>query len=383
MSDTGDRRSDLEREFSQVIAVPSQLSSPRGPSPATITALVTPPEKPGRRKRLAAWFRSIREDRGIKRDRRRIKRAAARFDRKRTRKDTRVERHRPQHRRRDLPRILRIPRMIALLVLAGVLTLTLVTSIAESWRDLYEWGIHHSLSPLWANGVPLMVDTFIVGGEAALLVMAIDGRKSWHVTTRAWAVFVFGLSLSLVGNIGHLIHASISTRGTSALPPLAAAISLSIVLAVIKLIAADYDTEPAAEPVVQPEPEPAPAPSDTRTLVPQMAHVGQTGPVAQPVAQTVAHRGAPEPTGPKEDQRPRNGASRATAGRRPAVVADDAMRHRARQYLAQLRRDGLPFPSDRSLAKTHFNHPDGEGAGNRRAAQAALAEFTQPEGATA
>ena len=318
-----------------------------------------------------------------------------------TRKRQRTERHdariakrkarktpQPPGRRRDLPRILRAPRMLALLVLSGCLVLTLVTSIAESWRDLYEWGRNHALSQFWANGVPLMVDTFIVVGEAALLVMAIDGIRNWKLSARAWAVFLFGLSISLVGNVGHLRHANISTRGTSALPPLAAAISLSIALGMVKMIASYYDKDhpvqpapvspallteipvvPPAAPVAPPEPEPI-VDRGTSILVPEVEHPDK---VAHPVAQD----GASGPVAPKVVHRPINGATRPTPGR--GVEPDEEVYQEARRYLAQLRRDRVKFPSDRKFAESHFNPSGEKGKGNRRAAARVLAEFAPKE----
>jgi hypothetical protein len=370
-----------------------------------VTPEITPFGSPKRALHLPPWHiplawrpnEYIRATRKRQREEKRDARIDARKDRKAAKRASR-----PQAQgRRELPRILRAPRMLALLVLSGCLVLTLVTSIAESWRDLYEWGRNHALSPFWANGVPLMVDTFIVVGEAALLVMAIDGIRNWTLSARAWAVFLFGLSVSLVGNVGHLRHANISTRGTSALPPLAAAISLSIALGMVKMIASYYDREPEVPAgqwhPARPEPAPAPvpaapaappepdAPSDlwsaevlasmdhrpTSILVPPVAHEDK-------VAHPVAHDGAPDPDGPNVAHRPVNGASRTSgASRSTRVVATDDMVQAARQYLARLRRDHEQFPSDRKLAESHFN-PSGEpGKGNRRAAQRVLAEYRE------
>lgn len=370
MSEDRDGRSDLGSASSQVIELSSHLGPASGPSPGGVTHEITPRHSPKKRLHLPPWHIPV----AWKRDEH--KRAETRESRAARKAEKKAAKPQPPARRRELPRILRAPRMLALLVLSACLVLTLVTSIAESWRDLYEWGRNHALSPFWANGVPLMVDTFIVVGEAALLVMAIDGIRNWKLSARAWAVFLFGLSISLVGNVGHLRHANISTRGTSALPPLAAAISLSIALGMVKMIASYYDRElvaqpQAPEPVAQPVAPHAPALNLDHLasiLVPPVAHQDK---VAHPVAQD----GAPAPVAPKVARRTVNGATRPAPGR--GVEPEPEVYHSAREHLGQLRHDGVTFPSVRKFAESHFNPTGESGKGNRRAAQRTLDEFRE------
>jgi hypothetical protein len=264
--------------------------------------------------------------------------------------------------RRDLPTIIAVPVFIAQLLMATCITLATVASIVVSWRDLYEWGLNHRWGG-YAVAVPLMVDTFIVIGEMALFILISlgftwKGHKKIYIG--AAFSFLFGLGLSVYGNVGHLVYADVSTRGGFALPPVGAALGLAIGLGVLKLIAAEYDSAPVPDAPVAPPAAPAVDHSGTSILVPLVA---QQDKAVHPV-----DHGA---DGPNMDQRPVNGASRA-----PRVKATEEMDHEARKHLAQLRREGKPLPKDRALAKSHYC-PTGEGAGNRRAARRVLDEFRE------
>jgi hypothetical protein len=300
--------------------------------------------------------------------------------------------NRPVAGRRDLPWILRAPRMMFLVLSGAMVFVITIVGMVESWRNLYEWGLAHHWGA-YAVGVPVLVDFFILTSEMLLFVLIVDGRYglfSWFTKVYLWFMFLFGLGLSLAGNVDHLRHVDIPSRIGFALPPLASAMGMASILMVLKMIAEDYEqpgqtpalaapapvqAAPAAPPEpVRPEPvalvHPAPEVSqDARILVPPVAH-------HDPVAHPVAHDGAPGPVAPKVIQRPVNGATRPAPGR--GVPPTDEAIHAARQYLAQLRRDGIRFPSDRRLAASHF--PSGEpGKGNRRAAQRVLEEFNPKE----
>jgi hypothetical protein len=347
MSDQRDGRSDLVPAFSQVTALPSHLGPPLEPTSHGVTQLVTPPdpEKKSRHFRRphipASWKREARRQK----KRRRIVPAG----------------------RRDLPPIIAVPVFIAQILMAAGITLATVASIVVSWRDLYEWGINHRYGG-YAVAVPLMVDTFIVIGEMALFILVSLGF-TWkeHKSIYAGAAFsfLFGLTLSVYGNVGHLVHADATTRGGFALPPAGAALGLAIGLAVLKLIAAGYDNAPAS---ASPDGPPAGLVTDqdhASILVPLVAHQDK---VAHPVAHPADH-GA---DGPKTGHRPVNGASRA-----PRVRPDEAMVQAARQHLALLRRKREPWPSDRKLAESHFNPSGKPGKGNRRAARRVLDEYRE------
>jgi hypothetical protein len=139
--------------------------------------------------------------------------------------------------------ILRTPRSVALALIAVLVGAASLTSFAESYRALYLWAAHHGLHGPWAAIWPLQVDVFIAVGELALFVALAD---SWPPRSRtaAWAVTLAGLAVSVAGNIGHVGHASLATRGTAAIPPLAAACALAVGLGVLKRVVAAHHAAP-------------------------------------------------------------------------------------------------------------------------------------------
>jgi hypothetical protein len=377
MSEHRDGGSDLRPTFSLATASSSHLGPDLEPRSMGVTHEVTPPEPPEEHWR---WGKDARTERKRIRQARRVPRVK---DEKPIRKKI------APAGRRELPPIIAVPVFIAQILMAAGITLATVASIVVSWRDLYEWGINHRYGG-YAVAVPLMVDTFIVIGEMSLFILVSLGF-TWKEHKRIYLgsafSFGFGLTLSVYGNVGHLVTADATTRGGFALPPVGAALGLAIGLGVLKLIAAEYDdpdadllpAAPVAAPAPGPVPEPpaapvaphAPAPIvdlGTSILVPPVEHPDK---VAHPVAQD----GAPAPVAPKVVHRPVNGATRPTPGRgvRSAPEAD----HAAREHLARLRRDREPFPSDRKLAEKYFNPSGEKGKGNRRAAARVLAEFTK------
>jgi hypothetical protein len=154
------------------------------------------------------------------------------------------------------PRMLRLPRRLALAVIAAVITAASVTSFAESYRGLFLWAAHHQL-PIdpWAAVWPLQVDAFIAVGELTLFVALVDG---WKARTRvaAWLVTLAGLAVSVAGNVGHVIpdgHNVLLDRGTASVPPIAAAAALAVGLGVLKRIAEEHYGQAAELPPVEVE----------------------------------------------------------------------------------------------------------------------------------
>jgi hypothetical protein len=133
--------------------------------------------------------------------------------------------------------VLKNARTAALWVIAVLVTLATATSFGESYRGLYLWDTHHGLSGLWAYLGPLMVDTFVAVGEAALFVSMTD---RWEKRDRlgAWTVTLVGLVVSVAGNVGHVTSAGLADRLTAAVPPLAAASALAVGLGVLKRVVA-------------------------------------------------------------------------------------------------------------------------------------------------
>jgi hypothetical protein len=117
-------------------------------------------------------------------------------------------------------------------VLVGAASLT---SFAESYRGLYDWSHEHGLAGAWAAIWPLQVDVFIAVGELALFVALVD---TWERRSciGAWTVTLAGLSVSVAGNVGHVLGHSATGRLTAAVPPLAAAAALAVGLGVLKRV---------------------------------------------------------------------------------------------------------------------------------------------------
>lgn len=130
---------------------------------------------------------------------------------------------------------LRVPRAVALWAIAALVAASSLVSFGESYRGLYLWAHGHGLAGLWAAVFPLMVDCFIAVGELALFVAMIG---QWERVIYWWGVTGLGLVVSVLGNVGHVTSDLISYRVTAAVPPLAAAASLTVGLGVLKRIRA-------------------------------------------------------------------------------------------------------------------------------------------------
>lgn len=120
---------------------------------------------------------------------------------------------------------------LALIVILNVLA-TLV-AFEESYAGLYQWAKHHTISGFNAGVWPLMIDTILVCGEAALFYAHHAG---WHWKSRlwAWTVTLVTLGVSVATNTGHVETTDWLSRVTAALPPAALAFCLTVGLGVMK-----------------------------------------------------------------------------------------------------------------------------------------------------
>jgi lysylphosphatidylglycerol synthetase-like protein (DUF2156 family) len=159
------------------------------------------------------------------------------------------KRQRAEAPRQPAPRapagVLAAARHAALWAITVVITAASGASFAESYRGLWLWARHHGLSGFWAAAFPLQVDAFIVVGELVLLVAMID-RWSWRERAGAWLVALLGLAVSVAGNIGHVAARDVQSRGTAAIPPVAAFAALWLGLAVLKRVLARHAAQDAA-----------------------------------------------------------------------------------------------------------------------------------------
>jgi lysylphosphatidylglycerol synthetase-like protein (DUF2156 family) len=90
---------------------------------------------------------------------------------------------------------------------------------------------------------------FIIVGELVLLVAMID-RWGWRERLGAWAVALLGLAVSVAGNIGHIAAHDAQSRGTAAIPPVAAFAALWLGLTVLKRVIARHAPQDQAPDVV-------------------------------------------------------------------------------------------------------------------------------------
>ena len=131
--------------------------------------------------------------------------------------------------------VLRGFRGAALCVIATLIIAADAAAFAESYRGLFEWATHHGLSGFWAAAFPLQVDTFIAVGELALFIAMVD---QWSRRERcgAWAVALLGVAVSVCGNVGHVAAHDLQSRGTAAVPPLAAFAAMWVGLGILKRV---------------------------------------------------------------------------------------------------------------------------------------------------
>lgn len=122
-------------------------------------------------------------------------------------------------------------------------------AFSESYRGLYDWAQHHGFGGFWAAAFPLQVDLFIAVGELVLLVAMLD-RWSRRERAGAWLVALAGLAVSVAGNVGHSAAHDLQSRGTAAVPPLAAFGALWLGLSVLKRVVKRRRERPAEAPAV-------------------------------------------------------------------------------------------------------------------------------------
>jgi hypothetical protein len=134
-----------------------------------------------------------------------------------------------------LPGTLRAFRVTALWAIAVLILAASAAAFAESYQGLYEWARHHGKTGIWATLYPLQIDVFIAVPELVLFVAMLDQWKHRH-KAGAWVLAVVGLSVSVAGNIGHVIHPDLQSRATAAVPPLAAFAALWLGFTVVKRI---------------------------------------------------------------------------------------------------------------------------------------------------
>jgi hypothetical protein len=146
-------------------------------------------------------------------------------------------------------------RSAALTTISFIITAADRAAFAESYRGLWVWARHHGLSGFWAAAFPLQVDTFIVVGELALLVATMIDQWERRHKAGAWAVTLLGLAASVAGNIGHVAADDLQSRGTAAVPPVAAFAAMWVGLSVLKRVIARADeTVPSDDEFVPEEP---------------------------------------------------------------------------------------------------------------------------------
>lgn len=149
----------------------------------------------------------------------------------------------------ELAGTLRVFRAAALWGIAVLIITAAGAAFAESYRGLFEWAEHHGLAGFWAAAFPLQVDVFMAVGELVLFIAMIDHWRR-RDQAGAWAVALLGLGASVAGNVGHVAVHDLQSRGTAAVPPLAAFAALWLGLGVLKrVIARRAETAPAAVPV--------------------------------------------------------------------------------------------------------------------------------------
>lgn len=133
--------------------------------------------------------------------------------------------------------VLRSFRHAALWAVAVLITAATGAAFAEWYQGLYEWARHHGKTGVWATLYPLQIDVFIAVPELVLFIAMVDGWKR-RSQIGAWTLALIGLAVSVAGNIGHETVSDLQSRGTAAVPPLAAFAALWLGFGVIKRVIA-------------------------------------------------------------------------------------------------------------------------------------------------
>lgn len=130
---------------------------------------------------------------------------------------------------------LRAFRAVALWGISVLILTAAGSAFAESYRGLWLWAGHHGLAGVWSAAFPLQVDLFVAVGELVLFI-AVTDRWEWRDRLGAWSVALLGLAVSVAGNVGHVAAHDLQSRGTAAVPPLAAFAALWLGLGVLKRV---------------------------------------------------------------------------------------------------------------------------------------------------
>jgi Protein of unknown function (DUF2637) len=124
-------------------------------------------------------------------------------------------------------------RSIAAVIVAVSAFITIAAAFGESFHGLYVWASLHELTGGAAWAFPLIIDTFIITGEAALY---IAGRDTWDWRGKfwPWVSVLGGLTISVLFNTGRVHTLDWTTHFTDAIPPAAATAALMVGLVVLK-----------------------------------------------------------------------------------------------------------------------------------------------------
>lgn len=170
----------------------------------------------------------------------------------------------PEQRETAAPRPARLPaiaRALGVTIMGVAVLIVTADGFAQSYAGLYRWALEHGLAGWHAQSFPLLVDSFVLVGEIALFLLAIDGYRFTRSAT-SWLDLLLpagsaggGWLVSLAFNVGH-VGGGLSVRITAAVPPLAAMLGLLVLLRTLHRYVARADTaaEPAATAVMVPAP---------------------------------------------------------------------------------------------------------------------------------
>lgn len=160
---------------------------------------------------------------------------------------------------------LRIPDLIAINVIAVIAAGAAVVSMIESYTNLLDFAENHHLHGWRADIAPGSVDTFIIVGEFLLFVAVYRGWNAYRemgkfrmpasMVLAGWALTLFGFTLSVLGNLGHLNTTDPVTRLMSTVFPVSATIAMASVLMILKRVVSDYRAKVAAQADIRPHHE--------------------------------------------------------------------------------------------------------------------------------
>ena len=275
----------------------------------------------------------------------------------------------------ELTGVLRAFRAAALWAIAALTATAGGAAFTESYRGLFEWAEHHRLSGFWAAAFPAQVDTFIVIGELVLFV-AMVGRWNWRDRASAWAVALLGLAVSIAGNVGHVAAHDLQSRGTAAVPPVAAFGALWLGLGVLKRIIRYRDRRAGKGDGT--------APGGALEGVPAEGLAGVLGGLADAV-RALADRPAAAAPSVRPDRAPRRaargGPRRRRAGQRRGFVARPGRRRaRGADRLPGYPRGRQPVQHERTPGQVRaHSRAGGEGPrGDRRRARPGACRGERP-----